>query len=85
MNGLEPALVRRLLRRQARVVEPALIEELGATIRKRGPGQARKRIDEISELDWHTQGASSSLPSERSRPFLSREMRRRPSASVYFR
>src|SRR5262245_52018200 len=53
MNSLDPAEVRGLLRRQTRVVEPISIEELGATIRKRGPGQARKRVDEMREFEWH--------------------------------
>src|SRR5262245_48154272 len=63
MNCLDPAQIRGLLRPQTRIVEPAPIEELGATIRVRSPCQSWKRIDEMSEFEQHvTRSASSCYP-----------------------
>src|SRR6266481_3848081 len=66
MNGLHPTQTLGLLCAQPRVVEPALIEELGTAVGKRGPAQTGKRLDEMGELVLHfTRSASSTLHRER--------------------
>jgi hypothetical protein len=53
MDSLHPARARRALGCHARVLEPALIQELRTTIGKCDPPQAGKCLDKIGEFDLH--------------------------------
>src|ERR1700719_2365952 len=45
MKGTRPAPIARLFGREARIVEPALIEEVSGTVSTSGPGERRNRVN----------------------------------------
>src|SRR5712671_1436135 len=50
MNRRSPAPAERLFRREAREIEPTLVEKVAETIGTSGPGKHRNRIDDRAQI-----------------------------------
>jgi hypothetical protein len=50
MNRLAPTRAERLFRREAREIEPTLVEKVAGTIGTSGPGKHRNRIDDRAQI-----------------------------------
>jgi hypothetical protein len=77
MVHFRPAPTRSVSRGHARVIEPALIQVLHSTVRKRGPAQAWKRINELIEFDSHFAISAQHVILSVITPSFEREMLRR--------